>query len=68
MGKAFAREGQMIKFIYQFDDDTPKISMKLEAHANLEEVCEAFENFLRGSGYVFDGTVAILNEPENKDN
>ncbi len=49
-----------MKFEYQFDTHTPKITMELSNESVLPDVLEAFEMFLIASGYVFDGKLDIV--------
>ena len=51
-----------MKFIYQYDDNSPLIQMELQRNATLKEVLEAFEDFLRGCGYYFQGELDIADE------
>lgn len=52
----------MIVFEYQYDTNYPKITIEMHKDADLLELCEQFESFLRTAGYVFDGHVVIRNE------
>lgn len=58
----------MTKFIaeYKHDGHSPvkRIEFELHDHLTLTEICEAFEDFLRGSGYHFDGHVEIVADEE----
>ena len=57
----------MMKFSYQCDEDAPKIEMSISPHSSLEEVFEAFEDFLRGAGYVLEGNVTLIDDSNNDD-
>jgi hypothetical protein len=37
----------------------PDVRMSISAEADLDQMCDFFESFLRASGYIFDGTVVI---------
>jgi hypothetical protein len=37
----------------------PEVQMSISAEADLTQMCDFFESFLRASGYVFDGKVTI---------
>lgn len=47
----------------------PVAEVKLKVHegANLEDMCDAFTDFLRGCGYRIDGRVEIVSEEEESD-
>lgn len=51
-----------ITFEYQFDDVSPKVTMTMHPEADLGEVIENFEMFLRGAGYAFDGYLDFVEE------
>lgn len=60
----------MIEFRYHFESDreiNPKIIFRLPAQSDLPTVLEAFNDFLKGAGYVFDGVVSIVDEESSKD-
>ena len=38
----------------------PDVRMSISAEADLDQMCDFFESFLRASGYVFDGTIEIV--------
>ena len=42
------------------------ISMEISEHSTLTESLDAFERFLKAVGYVFDGTINIVNEDEQQ--
>ena len=50
----------MIKFEYQYDDQSPKISVELHADSSLPDVIEQFERFLLAAGYSFEGTLDFI--------
>lgn len=54
-------EGSM-KFIYQFDENAPKVELTLSPEATLTEVLEQFEGFLFAAGYRYEGTLDFVNE------
>lgn len=41
-----------------------KVVMEISAESDLTEAIQAFEQFLRGSGYYFDGTLDIVDQEE----
>lgn len=49
-----------MKFEYQFDENSPKITVELSAGADLSTILEQFECFLRGAGYVFEGELDFI--------
>jgi len=49
----------MMIFEYQYEDGLTKVRMELPSDSLLSEVLEQFENFLRASGYSFDGEIDI---------
>jgi hypothetical protein len=51
-----------MKFIYQFEELSPKIEVTLDLDRTLPEVLEAFENFLLACGYKFDGVLDIVED------
>jgi len=57
----------MYKFIKEQDLDNQYDTTRVEVQCNatsLPDILEAFESFLRGSGYVFTGTLDIVTEEE----
>lgn len=55
----------MIKFIYQYDETSPEVSIKiLDPDVDLTEVLTQFESFLKASGYAFSGSVDIIDDEE----
>lgn len=58
----------MTKFIAEYKKDAhspvKRIEFEMHEHLTLTEICEAFEDFLRGCGYHFDGNIAIIEEDE----
>lgn len=55
----------MIKFIYKVDNKAQsKIIHITEDHVDLPTVLEAFQDFLKGCGYFFDGYIDIVNDEE----
>lgn len=51
-----------MKFEYQFDINSPKISIELSSESDLVEVVESFERFLVAAGYTFDGQLDFVSE------
>jgi hypothetical protein len=49
----------MLKFENQYDKNFPKITIELSSDSSLSEVLQAFQTFLKGCGYVFDGEIII---------
>ena len=45
------------KFGYRIE---PEVQMAISAEADLTQMCDFFESFLRASGYVFDGKLEIV--------
>lgn len=60
------REPMKMRFEYQWDADSPRIVVELPAYATLSDVVEAFNGFLRASGYVFDGQLTIQEAEEDE--
>lgn len=57
----------MIQFIYQYDKNSPKVTVELSAESGLGDVLEQFEGFLKAAGYSFTGHIDIVEE-ENVQN
>lgn len=57
-------------FEYQFNDQSPKVTISLSPESSLPEVVESFESFLRACGYSFDGSLDFIEEEvhERSDN
>ena len=53
------------KFGYRIE---PEVQMAISAEADLTQMCDFFESFLRASGYVFDGELEIVASDEALDN
>jgi len=64
----------MYKFISEDEDrpcpygitdpyHTKRIEFQVRDNSNLDEMLDAFENFLKANGYNFDGNVDIVPEP-----
>ena len=51
-----------LKFVAVIDGGGQTVSMRLEGPESLMEVLGAFEQFLRGCGYVFDGNLDFVIE------
>jgi len=45
-------------------DAVRRIAISLDDHCDLEEMCQAFEQYLRACGYSFDGYVQIVEEED----
>lgn len=58
----------MLKFEYQFDENMPKVTLEMSPESDLPEVLEAFQSFLLGAGYVFNGHIEILEEEKGEVN
>ena len=65
----------MIKFIFENEDrpcpygitdpyHTKRIEFQVKDNSNLDEMLDAFENFLKANGYHFDGNVDIVQEED----
>jgi len=63
----------MYKFIFEDEDrpcpygitdpyHTKRIEFQVRDNSDLDEMCDAFENFLKANGYNFDGNVDIVPE------
>jgi len=50
---------------FKTNHHTKRIEFHVEDDAGLDEMCDAFENFLKANGYNFDGNVEIV-PPEDK--
>ena len=66
----------MIKFISQYNQDlthtstsllNPLVEITISSDSTLEEVLQAFEYFLKATGYSFNGTVDIVDETSCED-
>jgi hypothetical protein len=58
----------LMVFTYQFEEGSPVTEISLSSQSCLSEVFESFENFLRGSGYFFDGRIdTVQDEPARVD-
>jgi hypothetical protein len=58
------KEGR-IYFEYQFAEQHPKISVTLSPESTLTDVLASFQDFLRCSGYAFEGDIVIEYPVEN---
>jgi hypothetical protein len=57
----------VMKFEYQFDENSAKVTVELSPESDLTTVLEQFEAFLKASGYAFDGLLDfVAEEDENK--
>ena len=60
----------MIKFSYKVPEDEGcytamrSIEMSVDCDANVYEIIEVFSDFLKGSGYAFDGRIELLSKEE----
>lgn len=54
----------MIKFewINDYEDQSEEMVTYTTHAVNLEDVCNGFESFLKGMGFVFDGHVTIMED------
>ena len=52
----------MMKFSYQFEENSALTEMTLNSESSLSDVLLEFEHFLLSAGYSFDGHVEIYNE------
>lgn len=55
----------MIKFEYQYDENSPKITVELHPDTSLPDLIQSFQDFLKGAGYVFDGELDFTEEETN---
>ena len=53
-----------IKYYFVQTIDGEKSTIKICDSIHLEDIMVEFENFLRGSGFVFDGYLTIENDNE----
>ncbi len=51
-----------MEFFYQFNQKSPAVSIRLSPDTALPEVFEAFEQFLRGAGYSFNGQIDLVDD------
>jgi hypothetical protein len=51
-----------MKFMYQFDEHSPKVELTLSPGETLSEVIQQFEYFLKASGYNFNGHLEFYEE------
>ena len=60
----------MFKFSYTVPEDQGcytamrSIEMSVDCDANVYEIIEVFSDFLKGSGYAFDGRIELLSKEE----
>jgi len=52
----------MIKFEYQYGENSPLVTMILHRDSTLDDVLEEFESFLHMAGYPIDGVLDIVQE------
>lgn len=52
----------MIVFESQYEDHAPKVTVEVHSDSNLSEVVEAFESFLKATGFVFEGRLEIVED------
>lgn len=50
-----------MEFTFQSQEHAARVVVTLSPQADLNEVFDAFENFLHAAGYVFHGTIDIVN-------
>ncbi len=41
-----------------------RVELEVRDHVDLDDMCQAFEDFLKACGYTFDGHVEIVHEDE----
>lgn len=62
----------MIKFSYTVPADEKcyttmrSLEMSLDSEQNLYEIIEMFSDFLKGSGYAFDGRIELISKEESE--
>lgn len=54
-----------VYFVQKYDGDT--VTVTTSAESSLEDVLGAFERFLRGAGYYFDGHIDIVYDEDTKE-
>lgn len=54
-----------IYFVQKYDGDT--VTVTTSAESSLENVLSAFERFLKGAGYYFDGHIDIVYDEDTKE-
>lgn len=52
----------MIRFYSQYDESSGSVTIDLPSDSSLSDTLEAFERFLKATGYSFDGVVDIVEE------
>lgn len=52
------------KFKLTRKDSESKITVKASEHANIPELLEAFEDYMKACGYTFDGRLEIVKDDE----
>lgn len=56
-----SKKSKGMRFTYQYDKGSPKISIRLSSDVCLDEILESLASFLRAAGYVFDGNIETVN-------
>ena len=41
-------------------EDCERVTVAIDNGSSIDQLCDAFTNFLRGCGYVFDGEVELV--------
>lgn len=54
-----------MQFIYQFEKSSPKIMVEISSQATLNDVLDAFEDFLLASGYSLNPGSLVI-EPDDE--
>lgn len=55
------------KFIREFGNDGEKVEFTINGQATIDDMCEAFERFLKATGYCIDGMTVELVETYEDD-
>lgn len=56
----------MMKFSYQYTQESPLIEFTLNPESTLDTVVEEFERFLKAAGYVYGGELDIVTSHESE--
>ena len=52
----------MIVFGSQYEENAPKVIVRVHSDSTLPDVISAFESFLKATGYSFDGRLEIVED------
>lgn len=54
----------MIVFESQYEEGSPKVRVELSSDSSLVDVLQSFQDFLKATGFAFNGQVIIEEEDE----